>query len=163
MQRHGFVIGSSFGLRRFNAVVSCWVCNATDTASLATRFLFDRLFCIATLFAFGKSGVVKIFRSATQPMTNSDRTQQLRDDFSGAFDRARASLKADESAAGLIELYDHGLVTSMEILSFVWEAFYNDDAARNRVCDQLRAHPTDAIQRIPDAYDEPGFRKHRSN
>ena len=30
------------------------VCHAADTASLATWFLFGKLFCVATLFDFGE-------------------------------------------------------------------------------------------------------------
>ena len=96
-------------------------------------------------------------------MTGSDRTQQLRSDFRGAFERARTSLKDDESVAGILELYEHGLVSSLEIMSFVWESFYTDDAALNRVCERLREHPDDSIRRIPDFYDEPEFRKHRTD
>ena len=33
------------------------VCNAVDTASLATRFLFGKLLCVATLVAFGENAV----------------------------------------------------------------------------------------------------------
>ena len=53
-QGRGFVFGASFGL------LCCWfrcrvvVCRAADTASLATRFLFGKLFGVAMLVRFGE-------------------------------------------------------------------------------------------------------------
>ena len=48
-------------------------------------------------------------------------------------------------------------------MSLVWESFYTDDAALNRVCEQLREHSDGSIRQIPDCYDEPEFREHRTN
>jgi len=53
-QSRGFVFGESFGLKRRSLRCRVLVCNAADTASLATRFLFGKLFCVATLFDFGE-------------------------------------------------------------------------------------------------------------
>ena len=96
-------------------------------------------------------------------MTDGDRSQQLRSDLPNAFKRARNSLRDDESVAGILELYDHGLFSSLEIMALVWEYFYTDDAALNRVCEQLRDHQDDSIRRIPDYYNDPESRKHRTN
>ena len=38
------------------------VCDAADTVSLATWFLFDKLFLCCDVFSSVRSGVVKIFR-----------------------------------------------------------------------------------------------------
>ena len=56
-QGHGFVIGASFGLQVLSLRCRVLVCNAVDTASLATLFLFGKLLCVATLFAFGEKAV----------------------------------------------------------------------------------------------------------
>ena len=109
------------------------------------------------------TGVVKTFRCATRLMTDGDRSQQLRSDLPNAFKRARNSLRDDESVAGILELYDHGLFSSLEIMALVWEYFYTDDAVLNRVCEQLRDHQDDSIRRIPDYYNDPESRKHRTN
>ena len=58
-QSHGLVIGASFGLRRFTLRCRVLVCNAVDTAALATRFLFGKLFCVSTLFDFGEKRYCK--------------------------------------------------------------------------------------------------------
>ena len=53
-QGRGFVLGASFGLliRWLRCRVS--VCRAADTASLATSFLFGKLFGVATFVSFGE-------------------------------------------------------------------------------------------------------------
>ena len=53
-QGRGFVVGASFGLpsRPFREYVL--VCDAADTASLATLLLFGKLFGVATLVGFGE-------------------------------------------------------------------------------------------------------------
>lgn len=94
-------------------------------------------------------------------MTDDFRSHKLRDDFGGALERARAALMDHESTAELIELYEHGLISSLEIMSFVWESFYSDDAALTRICEQLRKHTDDSIRRIPEYYNKPEFRNHR--
>ena len=53
-QGHGFVVGASFGLPRLSLRCRALVCNAVDTASLATRVLFGKLFDVATLVGFGE-------------------------------------------------------------------------------------------------------------
>ena len=53
-QGHGFVAGVSFGLQTRSLRCRVLVCNAVDTASLATWFLFGKLISVATLFDFGE-------------------------------------------------------------------------------------------------------------
>ena len=53
-QGRGFVLGASFGLQIRSLRCRVLVCHAADTASFATWFLFGKLFCVATLFAFGE-------------------------------------------------------------------------------------------------------------
>ena len=53
-QGRGFVIGASFGLPIRSLRCRVLVCRAADTASLATRFLFGKLFCVAITFGFGE-------------------------------------------------------------------------------------------------------------
>ena len=53
-QGRGFVLGESFGLLIHSLRCRVLVCNAADTASLATCFLFGKLICIATLVGFGE-------------------------------------------------------------------------------------------------------------
>ena len=49
-QSRGFVVGASFRSLRCRVLV----CHAADTASLATRVLFGKLNCVATLVGFGE-------------------------------------------------------------------------------------------------------------
>ena len=51
-QGRGFVIRASFGLQRRSLRCRVLVCHAADTASLATRFLFGKLFTITTFIGF---------------------------------------------------------------------------------------------------------------
>ena len=53
-QGRGFVFGTSFGLRIRSLRCRVLVCHAADTASLATPFLFGKLFGIAMTFGFGE-------------------------------------------------------------------------------------------------------------
>ena len=53
-QGRGFVVEASFGLLRLPASVTPFDCHAADTASLATWFLFGKLFGVATLVGFGE-------------------------------------------------------------------------------------------------------------
>ena len=53
-QGHGFVLGASFGLKRRSLRCRVLACNAADTASLATRFLFGKLIGVAITFGFGE-------------------------------------------------------------------------------------------------------------
>ena len=53
-QGRGFVFGASFGLRIRSLRFRVLVCHAADTASLATWFLFGKLFCVAITFGFGE-------------------------------------------------------------------------------------------------------------
>ena len=53
-QGRGFVLGASFGLQIRSLRCRVLVCNAADTASLATRFLFGKLFACATFVSFGE-------------------------------------------------------------------------------------------------------------
>ena len=53
-QGRGFVFGESFGLQNHSLRCRVLVCHAADTASLATRFLFGKLFGVATLVGFGE-------------------------------------------------------------------------------------------------------------
>ena len=48
-QGRGFVVGASFGLQIRSLSCRGLVCHAADTASLATWFLFGKLFGVATL------------------------------------------------------------------------------------------------------------------
>ena len=56
-QGRGFVFGASFGLQIRSLRCRVLVGSAADTASLATWILFGKLFCVATLFAFGEKAV----------------------------------------------------------------------------------------------------------
>ena len=53
-QGHGFVVGTSFGLPCRSLRCCVLACHAADTASLATWFLFGKLFGIAMLVGFGE-------------------------------------------------------------------------------------------------------------
>ena len=53
-QGRGFVFGASFGLKRRSLRCRVLVCNAADTASLATCFLFGKLSGVAYTFGFGE-------------------------------------------------------------------------------------------------------------
>ena len=53
-QGRGFVLGASSGLQSLLLRCRVLVCNAVDTAPLAMRFLFGKLFCVATLVGFGE-------------------------------------------------------------------------------------------------------------
>jgi hypothetical protein len=53
-QCRGFVLGASFGLRILSLRCRVLVCNAADTASLATWFLFGKLIASATFIGFGE-------------------------------------------------------------------------------------------------------------
>ena len=53
-QGRGFVLGASFGLKHRSLRCRVLVCHAVDTASLATSFLFGKLFGVATLAGFGE-------------------------------------------------------------------------------------------------------------
>ena len=53
-QGRGFVIGASFGLPHRSLRCRFLVCHAADTASLATCFLFGKLFAVAVTFGFGE-------------------------------------------------------------------------------------------------------------
>ena len=53
-QGRGFVVGESFGLQIRSLRCRVLVFHAVDTASLAARFLFGRLFCVAITFGFGE-------------------------------------------------------------------------------------------------------------
>ena len=53
-QGRGFVLGESFGLLIHSLRCRVLVCNAADTASLATWFLFGKLSGVATLVGFGE-------------------------------------------------------------------------------------------------------------
>jgi hypothetical protein len=64
-QGRGFVLGASFGLQIRSLRCRVLVCNAADTASLATCFLFGKLITVATFVRSVRSGVVKTFRWAT--------------------------------------------------------------------------------------------------
>ena len=53
-QGRGFVFGASFGLRIRSLRCRVLVCDAVDTASLATWFLFGKLVRVAMLVDFGE-------------------------------------------------------------------------------------------------------------
>ena len=53
-QGRGFVLGASFGLQNRSLRYHVLVCHAADTASLATRGHFGKLFGVATLVGFGE-------------------------------------------------------------------------------------------------------------
>ena len=65
----GFVLRASFGLLIRSLRCHVLVCHAADTASLATRFLFGKLFPVATLVGFGEKRCRKNLPLAVvQPM-----------------------------------------------------------------------------------------------
>ena len=53
-QGRGFDIGVSFGSQIRSLLCRVLVCNAADTASLATRFVFGKLIGVAITFGFGE-------------------------------------------------------------------------------------------------------------
>ena len=53
-QGRGFDFGASFDLQISSLRCRVLICRAADTASLATRFLFGKLLCIAITFGFGE-------------------------------------------------------------------------------------------------------------
>ena len=53
-QGRGFAIGASFGLQIRSLRCRILVCNTADTASLATCFLFGKLFRVASTSGFGE-------------------------------------------------------------------------------------------------------------
>ena len=53
-QGRGFLLGASFGLKHRSLRCRVLVCSAADTASLATCFLFGKLFAVAITFGFGE-------------------------------------------------------------------------------------------------------------
>ena len=53
-QGRGFVLGASLGLQIRSLRCRVLACHAADTASLATRFLFGKLFAVAITFGFGE-------------------------------------------------------------------------------------------------------------
>ena len=53
-QGRGFVLGASFGWQICSLRCRVLICHAADTASLAMRFLFGKLFCIAITLSFGE-------------------------------------------------------------------------------------------------------------
>ena len=53
-QGRGFVFGGSFSLLIRSLRCRVLVCHAADTASLATCFLFGKLFVVVTLAGFGE-------------------------------------------------------------------------------------------------------------
>ena len=53
-QGRGFVLGASLGLQNCPLRCRVLVCYAADTASLATCFLFGKLFPVAIIFGFGE-------------------------------------------------------------------------------------------------------------
>ena len=53
-QGRGFVLGASFGSQVRSLRCRVLACYAADTASLATWFLFGKMFCVATLVGFGE-------------------------------------------------------------------------------------------------------------
>ena len=86
-QSRGFVIGALFGLQIRSLRCRDLVCHAADTASLATRFLFGKLICVATLFDFGEKRCRK-----NLPLCGSSRSifmtdQKTLDDIAGLLSR----------------------------------------------------------------------------
>ena len=53
-QGRGFVVGASFDLPCWLLWLHVLICLAADTASLATWFLFGKLFGVTTLVGFGE-------------------------------------------------------------------------------------------------------------
>ena len=53
-QGRGFVLGASLSLQIRSLRCRFPVCDTADTASLATCFLFDKLFCVAITSGFGE-------------------------------------------------------------------------------------------------------------
>ena len=86
-QVRGFVLGASFGLQTRSLRCRVLVCRAADTASLATLFLFGRLFCVAITFGFGEKRCRKNLpladNSFEESLTVDDMTleERLRDDM----------------------------------------------------------------------------------
>ena len=74
-QGRGFVIDASFGLPIRSLRCRVLVCRAADTASLATRFLFGKLFCVAITFGFGEERCRK-----NLPLADIDQSLRIMDD-----------------------------------------------------------------------------------
>ncbi len=66
-QGRGFVVGASFGLPHLPLRCRVLACHAADTASLATWFLFGKLFGVATLVGFGEKQCRKNRPLAARP------------------------------------------------------------------------------------------------
>ena len=76
-QGRGFVFGALFGLRIRSLRCRVLACHAADTASLATCFLFGKLFCIAMTSSFGEKRCRKNLPlgDPSFPMREADFTQ----------------------------------------------------------------------------------------
>ena len=106
-QARDFVFGASFGLRVRSLRCRVLVCRAADTASLATCFLFGKLFCVATLFNFGEkqcrknlplSGTTRMDSSA---MPNSKELTTVTDDASLALPDSKIVAAVEHRAAAI--------------------------------------------------------------
>ena len=76
-QGRGFVLGALFGLQIRSLRCRVLVCDAADTASLATRFLFGKLFRVAMTCGFGEKRCRKKLPlgDPSFPMREADSTQ----------------------------------------------------------------------------------------
>ena len=83
-------------------------------------------------------------------MSDSNRTRELRDNFRTSWDSAFRTLESERCTKELLELYEHELVSSTEVMATVWRAFHDDDEALAIVCAQFRRHADESIRRIAD-------------
>ena len=77
-QGRGFVLGASLGLQIRSLRCRVLVCHAVDTASVATRFLFGKLFCVAITFSFGEKRCRKNLPLCDLNQTMTDPWRNLR-------------------------------------------------------------------------------------
>ena len=71
-QGRGFDFGVSFGLQIRSLRCRVLVRNAADTTSLATRFLFGKLFGVAITFAFGEKRCRKNLPLSVAGLSNAN-------------------------------------------------------------------------------------------
>ncbi|WP_254507384.1 hypothetical protein [Anatilimnocola floriformis] len=74
------------------------------------------------------------------------REAELRSQFRAAVKAAEVQLQIEASPAGYLELYEFGLITSGEVLNFVWRGLADDATKRTAVLLELQNHADDSIR-----------------
>ena len=81
----------------------------------------------------------------------TERKNYLKHNFARAFRDAREMLAASNNVDLLLELYDVGLITSLEVFDSTWQTLHDQPAARHQLRPILEKHEDSGIQRIPSA------------